>query len=117
MIPDISTLPVHDEEAALELMDGERELLEEVLDLFRESTAERVQSLSDALPANDLSALAAGAHSIKGAAANVAAERLRALATQLELDARQGESDDLEQLAQLIRDEFDRFLKEVTFSA
>ncbi|MGE3165778.1 MAG: Hpt domain-containing protein [Planctomycetota bacterium] len=117
MASGFESLPVHDEAAALDIVEGERELLEEVIALFRESTAGRIDELRRAVDQSDLRGVANAAHSIKGAAANICAERVRALATEVEKVALAGEKNALPTLAASLCAEFDRFNQEVTFAA
>lgn len=117
MFPDLDALPVHDELAALDMLEGERELLEEIISLFRESTVDRMVDLSASLDAGDVQGVSAAAHSIKGAAANICAERIRSLSTELESMARRGELDGLTELVEALVVEVDRFDQEVSFTA
>lgn len=117
MPPGFDSLPVHDEVTALDMVDGERELLEEVIGLFRDNTADRIADLVSAVAAADARAIANAAHSIKGAAANICAERIRALADELEKVALQGGADPMADLCDHLRAEFERFNREVAFCA
>jgi len=73
-----------DIEQALENLAGDRELLMEVLDTFMETMPKILKDLHNAVSNKDASRLAAAAHSLKGAAANVCAEPIRRSARQLE---------------------------------
>jgi len=73
-----------DIEQALENLAGDRELLMEVLDTFIETIPKILDDLHNAVSNGDASRLAAAAHSLKGAAANVCAEPIRRTARRLE---------------------------------
>ena len=103
MLPDYLDAPVFDEETALTLFENDRELLDEVLMLFRSTTRRLYQELLSSLAAGDFETLVRSAHSLKGAAANVAAERIRVVSQALELAARSARENGV--LA-----EFDEFL-------
>ena len=106
-----------DEAAALDMVEGERDLLEEILDLFQECTRERVDDLKDAVSSGELEGVGSAAHAIKGAAANICAERIRVLAAQMESDARQGAVGDIAEMCDMLEAEVDRFTNEVEFTA
>ncbi len=78
-------------EFALEQTAGDEELLEELLTLFRDSSAEDYASLCAAADAGDADGVVAAAHSIKGAAASLGIEGVRQLALEMESKAREGD--------------------------
>ena len=80
-------------EFALEQTAGDEELLEELLDLFRDSSAQDFARLCKAAESGDVDGVVAAAHSIKGAAASLGIEGVRQLALEMESRARQGEVD------------------------
>lgn len=69
--------------------DGTDDFLKEILGIFLEDTPLRIAELHSTFSAGDAAAFARAAHTIKGSSSNVGANELRALAAQLELDARQ----------------------------
>jgi HPt (histidine-containing phosphotransfer) domain-containing protein len=78
----------------LALMDGDRELLLELIDVFLEDAPQRIQAVRRALAAHDAEALYRAAHALKGSAGNFGAPdvvsraiRLEALARENDLDA------------------------------
>lgn len=75
---------------ALEQTAGDEELLEELLVLFRDSSASDLEQLRQALSADDATGVMRAAHSLKGAAASLGIEGIRHLAMAMESDARQG---------------------------
>ncbi len=86
----------------------DRAFYRELLDLFLDDARQRLVHLETALSAGDLTQVASTAHSIKGAAANLAAERARALAWAIESRARAGDSAGLAELAGELAAELER---------
>ena len=93
---------------------GGEELVGRMIAAFMENATKRVGDARQALGSGDRDGLGRAAHSLKSSAANVGAERLRALAREIEEGA-SGESP--ERLADLVGqlpatlDEVDRYLK------
>lgn len=79
-----------DWELALRRVAGDRALLLQVLEAFREEVPRRLQELRAALEAGDVQAVHHTAHTLKGAAASIAAARAVAAAWRLESLAAQG---------------------------
>jgi hypothetical protein len=103
--------PAHgtlDMEEALVRLEGDRQLLDQALDAFRQAAPETLSSLRAAASRADAPALAAAAHGLKGAAAALCAEPVRRLAERLEATAREAELQDIqplmEELVQRIQD-------------
>lgn len=78
-----------DRAGALDRLGGDAELLASMIEIFLAETPKDLTRLQDAATAGLASAAARHAHSIKGAAANIGAEAVRALAATLEKDARE----------------------------
>lgn len=76
--------------ARLEEWGGEG-LLTQMIQLFLESTPERLAQIREGLERGDRELLERGAHSLKSSAANLGAERLRGLASAMEERAHRGE--------------------------
>jgi CheY-like chemotaxis protein/HPt (histidine-containing phosphotransfer) domain-containing protein len=77
-----------DESLALKRLDGDHDLLTEMIDLFLEEAPVYVSELDAALSQADLLALADAAHAIKGMAGHFCAEKIISLAVNLEHAAR-----------------------------
>jgi len=90
-MPEQQGLPVVDWEMALERSLGDEELLKETLALFRESAQEQMSGILEAVKTSDAALLRDKAHSLKGSAATVGAERVAAAARELERMGRDGE--------------------------
>ncbi len=75
---------------ALEQTADDEELLDELLDLFKDSSASDFDLLSKAVAANDPAGVISAAHSLKGASASLGVEGIRQLAGEMEAEARGG---------------------------
>jgi HPt (histidine-containing phosphotransfer) domain-containing protein len=96
-----------DESSALAGLDGSRELLEELAQIFVEDTPDLLQQLEQAIALDDAQEARRAVHSVKGLAATFFARPTVELAKQLELDASKGDlttllNGGLEQLRDLI---------------
>ena len=80
-----------------ELLMDDRELAVTVLQAFLEDTPRQIETLKEHAAAGDIRKVERGAHTIKGAAANIGAERLRLIAYEMEL---RGKADDLPSMQQ-----------------
>jgi HPt (histidine-containing phosphotransfer) domain-containing protein len=78
-----------DKSFALEQTTGDEELLEELLTLFRDASAQDYIQLQQAVADNDAATVARAAHSLKGAAASLGIEGIRRLAAEMEKDGQQ----------------------------
>jgi HPt (histidine-containing phosphotransfer) domain-containing protein len=92
-------------QTALDRFDGEEQLFEEVVELFVSDVSNRMAEVRTALEQGDPKRLQNAAHSLKGAAGYVGAERVAAQALKLEeLGRRADLSSALEDYAQLERE-------------
>ena len=73
----------------LALMDGDRELLQELIDVFLEDAPRRIEDVRHALDTGDAVGLYRAAHTLKGSAGNFGAPDVVGLALGLETLARQ----------------------------
>ncbi|HIJ79711.1 MAG: Hpt domain-containing protein [Desulfobulbaceae bacterium] len=88
-----------DRSFALEQSGDDEEILEELLDLFRDSSASDLAKIKNGVADRDSVAVADAAHSIKGAAASLGIEGIRRVATDMEKNGREG---DLEKIPDLL---------------
>jgi CheY-like chemotaxis protein len=77
-----------DRVSLLERVEGDQDLLTEIIHLFQESVPQQMTARRDAMQNNDMFALERAAHSLKGAASNLSAKAAAAAAAQLEKDAK-----------------------------
>lgn len=87
-------------------VDGDDELVREVLAVYLEDTPTVLDSLRQALEAGQPESVAKAAHTLKGSSANVAAERLRSQAYELEQKARAGDLEEARRLFPSVQSEF-----------
>jgi CheY-like chemotaxis protein/HPt (histidine-containing phosphotransfer) domain-containing protein len=86
-----ATLPVFDMAGVLERLMGDQDLAWAVIDGFLVDNRNQIQELQEFLRRGDVDGSRRHSHSIKGAAATVGAERLRATATAMEEAAQAGD--------------------------
>ena len=77
-----------DRASLLERVEGDQELLTEMIHLFQEDAPSLVTAMRDALERGDMAVLERSAHSLKGAVGNLSAKAAAAAAQQLEKDAK-----------------------------
>src|SRR5438132_1139531 len=75
---------------------GEPSLLEQMIDAFRPSSAAYLARMRAAFEVGDHQTVLNVAHALKGAAASLGAERVRAIASELDLALRNGQMDRVE---------------------
>ncbi len=78
------TVVVLDLESALDRIDGDRELYDEVVEVFIDDTPRQLTVLEEALGNGDKETVRRQAHSLKSAAANIGGEALRSASSELE---------------------------------
>ena len=84
ILPDNNDAPILDMELALERVDGEMDLLEELAEIFLEDNQRLQQEIRTAIDNNDAEALEHAAHSLKGSVANFGAAAVTEAAFQME---------------------------------
>ena len=82
---------VIDKAAALQRLDGDMELLRELVELFLKEASPMLAAARGALARRDAQALQQTAHSLKGAAGNLAATAVFEAAKRLEFMGREGD--------------------------
>lgn len=92
-----------DRSALAERLGGDEELVTEILEVFAADLPVQLARMEDALASGDTEILTRGAHTLKGAAANVGAQSLRAACTDLEDALRAGRIEDATPLLGLVR--------------
>jgi CheY-like chemotaxis protein/HPt (histidine-containing phosphotransfer) domain-containing protein len=105
--------PVLDFAAALDRVDGDRELLENLMGMFAGECARDIAEIRKSLKARDMGLLERLAHTLKGASASLAAGRVADAAFALEKQARTGEVGNAEQLLEILLAEINRLLPEI----
>ncbi len=105
--------PAADFDEALDRVEGDRELLEELMGMFTVECSHDMAEIHKSLEARDMGLLERLAHTLKGAAATLAAGAVSSAAAALEKQARTGEVGNAEQLFETLRREMDRLLPEI----
>ncbi len=80
-----------DRASILERLDGNEELMVELVQLFQEEAPQLIEAMRDALRQADMPVLGRTAHSMKGAAGNFSSHGAASAASQLEIDAKKGD--------------------------
>ncbi len=99
--------------AALERVEGDRELLEELARLFIEGSPSAIQEMRGALSERDAHRLDRLAHTMKGSSASLGANRVSEAALVLEMRARSGALENASDLMDSLQAELDRALPEL----
>jgi|GEM_PF-986270 len=91
---------------AMNNLDGDAELLQEIAEIFIEAAPEQLQSIANLIATGDVSAVSIEAHSMKGAASNICAEQFVASAFELEQLTRNGTLAGASELLEQMREHF-----------
>jgi HPt (histidine-containing phosphotransfer) domain-containing protein len=86
---------------------GETDLMEELIAIFQTDTTERLEVLAHAIETSDYPTVRQEAHTIKGSALQVGANRLAEHCRQMELEARKARPEDFIPLFQALLRSFD----------
>jgi CheY-like chemotaxis protein/nitrogen-specific signal transduction histidine kinase/HPt (histidine-containing phosphotransfer) domain-containing protein len=113
-IPDdpATSLPVFDRKELLERLGGREEMLGRFIDMFNNNVGGYLDLLAAAIESGNIEQVRIQAHTIKGAAANISARRIRETASAMELHAREGQLDEAAGLLQKLKDDFGDFTAE-----
>jgi len=84
---------VIDLNTAVDNMDGDTELLQEIVGIFLDTADDQIRALRDNIAAQDVQTVAIDAHGMKGAASNFCAGSFVQAALELELLAKGGSLD------------------------
>jgi CheY-like chemotaxis protein len=93
-----------DRASLLERVEGDQELLTEMIHLFKDDVPNLLAAMRNALEQGDMTVLERSAHSLKGALSNLSARAAAAAALQLEKDANNKDAESAKNsLAQVVR--------------
>jgi len=81
---------IFDLSKALEVVDGDKDLFKEIVDLFLENLPDSIAQIREAIANSDASALDKAAHSLKGSVGNFGTKRAFEAAYRLELIGKEG---------------------------
>lgn len=107
---------VFEESAFLDRMMGDRRMAGMVLKGFLDDAPSQLRLLSERMAASDAAGVRLHAHTLKGAAATVSAENLRAVAQAIEEGVKTGRLDQCAELPPRAKGEFDRFREKVALA-
>ncbi|MDE3110053.1 MAG: response regulator, partial [Acidobacteriota bacterium] len=99
--------------AALERVEGDRDLLEELVHLFIEESPKAMEEMRQALGERDARRLERLAHTLKGSSGSLGANRVSQAALLLEMRARSGALENAGELMAALQAELERVLPEI----
>jgi PAS domain S-box-containing protein len=107
---DQDSAPVVDWDAAVTRLNGDRELLSEMVEVFREEAPKLVEQIADAIRHQDAAELKISAHTLKGAVGNFVAKSAFAAALRLETLAKDGNFTEVPAAQAALEREIERLL-------
>jgi HPt (histidine-containing phosphotransfer) domain-containing protein len=90
--------PVFDYDDFLDRIDGDVDLLKEVIEIFLKDTPGILANLYSGIKSGDTEAVERAAHTLKGATANISAKRLQQLSHHVQLMLKKDDAASLESL-------------------
>ncbi|MGA8145799.1 MAG: response regulator [Candidatus Acidiferrales bacterium] len=109
-VPETSTFDI---DTALKRVEGDRELLDEIVRIFSDECPKTMAEIQNAIRAADRPALERTAHSLKGAAANLCARDVTRRASELEQSARTGDLSQARVQFQSLENAVEKLLREL----
>ncbi|MFZ0389430.1 MAG: PAS domain S-box protein [Calditrichia bacterium] len=100
-----------DSQELMERMEGDLDLLKELLDIFEETSADILESISLGIKEKDAQTVERGAHSLKGSVSNFSAGYVRDLAFQLEEMGRNNNLENAETVFARLKTELPEMIK------
>ncbi len=97
---------------AMTNLDGDAELLQEIMDIFLETAGGQLQDIQNGIQDGDVKAVAVQAHGMKGGASNFCAKNFVRSALRLEIKAKDGNLDGAQELLDGMKASFNE-LREV----
>ena len=92
------SFPVFDPRQALRSLDGDTDMLKEIVEIFLDTSTSDIRELQEAISSRDSLKVGQKAHSIKGAAANIGAEAVRKIALEIEQSIKAEDSGKIDNL-------------------
>lgn len=83
----------------LERVQDDKELLNELFDIYQEDFVIKRKALEEAIASHNIAKVKEVAHSMKGASGNISAKPLHAACLQLETLAKEGKTDGMQEVA------------------
>lgn len=91
--------PVLDTGYMMSISDGDRDIIDSIVDVFKDDIPARIDELARAASAGELEETARVAHALKGASGSLGAEQLQAISEVLEQAAKAGDTATCQRLA------------------
>jgi HPt (histidine-containing phosphotransfer) domain-containing protein len=92
----------------LERVQDDKELLNELFDIYQEDFVAKRQALGEAIATHNIVKIKEIAHSMKGSSGNISAKPLHAACLKLELLAKDGKTDGMQEVATAIDGYFEQ---------
>jgi HPt (histidine-containing phosphotransfer) domain-containing protein len=92
----------------LDRVQDDKELLDELLDIYQEDFVQKRCALGEAIAARDIAKIKEVAHSMKGSSGNISAKPMYAACLQLEVLAKEGKTDGMAEVVVAIDGYFER---------
>ncbi|RLA49763.1 MAG: hypothetical protein DRR42_14965 [Gammaproteobacteria bacterium] len=89
-----------------------KSILPRILDGFEQQMVTKLAEIGDNLRKEEAGALFRNAHAIKSMSANIGAEKVRSISSQIEVQARGGSLEDIDQKLSTLSSAYEEFLKE-----
>lgn len=101
--------PVFDMEHALEVTDGDREFLKELVEIFKADFPEKLAGISRAIKEKDFKGLDETAHSLKGSSGNLGLTRVYELSWEIEKMGKAKNMEGANKTFKQLEEELERF--------
>ncbi|MCD6129423.1 MAG: Hpt domain-containing protein [Deltaproteobacteria bacterium] len=101
--------PAVDLNKALEMVDGDKEFLKELVELFKKDCSEKLEEISSAIQKKDFKTIDEVAHSLKGASGNLGLMRIYELSFEIEKMGKETKSEGIEEIYEQLKEEFNNF--------
>jgi PAS domain S-box-containing protein len=106
-------LPIFDKDGLNDRLMGDQQLVEEIVSIFLEDTPRRIETLKAYVAAGNATSAGDQAHAIKGAAASIGGEMLRAVAFEMEKAGRAGDVEKVKAIVPLLERGFEQLRQAV----
>ncbi|PID80799.1 hypothetical protein CSB20_05560 [bacterium DOLZORAL124_64_63] len=100
---------------AMSNLDGDTELLQEIMEIFLETAEGQLAAIQSGIEAGDVKQVAVDAHGMKGGASNFCARNFVNCALKLELKAKEGNLDGAQELLDNMQEAFRELQEVATF--
>ncbi len=102
-----------DLEKALEMVGGDKELLDQLLDMFIKDFPEKIKKLEEAAEENNFSVLREEAHSLKGASGNLGLIKIYEISKQIEAMAKENKAEGIKEKISQLKEQLEKLRRKV----